>query len=121
MSDSDNTQDGKAMPPASAGSVAGDIVDRLRHTVAGSPRWYRNPDGPEAADEIERLREAIRRIAEQDATLSVQGGNLIVDMTEEKVVRLPSTFTASNVGGWVILALADSLNAAGVKWEVAEE
>jgi hypothetical protein len=41
---------------ASAGSVAGDIVDRLRRTVAGSPRWHRNPDGPEAADEIERLR-----------------------------------------------------------------
>ena len=74
-----------------------------------------------AADEIERLREAIRRLADQDATLSVQGGNVIVDMTDEKVVRLPSTFTASNVGGWVILALADSLNAAGVKWEVAEE
>ena len=30
--------------------------------------------------EIERLREAIRRLADQDATLSVQGGNVIVTM-----------------------------------------
>jgi hypothetical protein len=34
----------------------------------------------EAADEIERLRLAIRRLAEQDATLSVQGGNVTVTM-----------------------------------------
>ena len=33
-----------------------------------------------AVAEIERLREAIRRLADQDATLSVQGGNVIVDM-----------------------------------------
>lgn len=32
------------------------------------------------AAEIDRLREAIRRYAEQDATLSVQGGNVIVEM-----------------------------------------
>jgi hypothetical protein len=30
--------------------------------------------------EIERLREAIRRLADQDATLSVQGGNVTVTM-----------------------------------------
>ena len=30
--------------------------------------------------EIDRLREAIRRLAEQDATLSVQGGNVTVTM-----------------------------------------
>ena len=34
----------------------------------------------EAAAEIERLREAIRRLAEQDATLSVQGGSVTVTM-----------------------------------------
>ena len=33
-----------------------------------------------AADEIARLRLAIRRLAEQDATLSVVGGNVIVEM-----------------------------------------
>ncbi len=32
----------------------------------------------EAADEIDRLRDAIRRLAEQDATLSVVGGNVTV-------------------------------------------
>jgi len=31
-------------------------------------------------DEIERLREAIRRLATQDATLSVVGGSVIVEM-----------------------------------------
>jgi len=31
-------------------------------------------------DEIERLREAIRRLATQDATLSVCDGNVIVEM-----------------------------------------
>ena len=34
----------------------------------------------DAADEIERLRKAIRRLADQDATLSVQGGNVTVTM-----------------------------------------
>jgi len=34
----------------------------------------------DAADEIERLRSAIRRLAEQDATLSVCEGNVTVDM-----------------------------------------
>lgn len=34
----------------------------------------------DARDEIERLRLAIRRLAEQDATLSVVGGNVIVEM-----------------------------------------
>ena len=34
----------------------------------------------DALAEIERLREAIRRLAEQDATLSVQGGNVTVTM-----------------------------------------
>jgi hypothetical protein len=33
-----------------------------------------------AADEIERLRFAIRRLADQDATLSVCGGNVTVTM-----------------------------------------
>jgi len=37
-----------------------------------------NPEG--TATEIERLREAIRRLADQDATLSVQGGNVTVTM-----------------------------------------
>ena len=57
-----------------------DITTRLR-------RWTHDADAvpasdlmDEAADEIERLREAIRRFSEQDATLSVQGGNVTVTM-----------------------------------------
>jgi hypothetical protein len=38
------------------------------------------PDRTPEDAEIERLREAIRRLAEQDATLSVQGGNVTVTM-----------------------------------------
>ena len=37
-------------------------------------------NGDEQADEIARLRLAIRRLAEQDATLSVSGGNVTVTM-----------------------------------------
>ena len=35
------------------------IVERLRSVggIEGTTRWYINPDGPEAAAEIERLRE----------------------------------------------------------------
>lgn len=75
-----------------------DLLERLRKVEPDKPgirtRWHRNPDGPEAADEIERLRgdleimrlqrdaahEAIRRLAEQDATLSVRGGKVTVTM-----------------------------------------
>jgi hypothetical protein len=54
-----------------------DIVERLRglrfvHVPVASELMA------EAAEEIERLREAIRRLADQDATLSVQGGNVTV-------------------------------------------
>jgi hypothetical protein len=37
-----------------------DIVERLRHRYLAPGAELRNPDGPEAADEIERLREALR-------------------------------------------------------------
>ena len=57
-----------------------DIATRLR-------RWTHAVDAvpasdlmDEAADEIERLRTAIRRLAEQDATLSVCNGNVTVTM-----------------------------------------
>ena len=56
-----------------------DIVERLRglrfvHVPVASGLME------EAAAEIERLREAIRRLAEHDATLSVQGGSVTVTM-----------------------------------------
>jgi hypothetical protein len=57
----------------------GDIVSRLRHWrglhLAHSGELFE-----EAADEIARLREAIRRLADSDATLSTQGGNVTVTM-----------------------------------------
>ncbi|NBW16200.1 MAG: hypothetical protein EBR82_50275 [Caulobacteraceae bacterium] len=57
----------------------GDIVSRLRHWrglhLAHSGRLY-----DEAANEIERLRNAIIRFADQDATLSVQGGSVTVTL-----------------------------------------
>lgn len=88
-----------------------DLTDRLR-------RWAIAPDAvpasdlmDEAADEIARLRLAICRLAEQDATLSVQGGNVIVEMdatltdAEREAVRfcvtasLPETEKLGGVAG----------------------
>jgi len=54
-----------------------DIVERLRAWVYTDSQYA---TAREAADEIERLREAVRRLADQDATLSVVGGNVIVEM-----------------------------------------
>ena len=64
---------------ASAGSVAGgnDLIDRLSDLSGDVGRWGGKTIG-EAIAEIERLREAIRRLAEQDATLSVCEGNVTV-------------------------------------------
>jgi len=57
----------------------GDIASRLRHWrglhLAHSGELFE-----EAAAEIDRLRESIRRLADQDATLSVQGGNVTVTL-----------------------------------------
>ena len=57
----------------------GDIVSRLRnwrglHLAHGGKLF------DEAADEIASLREAIRSLADQDATLSVQGGSVTVTL-----------------------------------------
>jgi rRNA processing protein Krr1/Pno1 len=57
-----------------------DIVERLR-------TWFKDVNAvsaidlmDEAANEIDGLRKAIRRLVDQDATLSVQGGSVIVTM-----------------------------------------
>jgi hypothetical protein len=57
-----------------------DIVERLRHWSHGLT--YDPAVGlmHESAAEISRLREAVRRLADQDATLSVQDGNVIVTL-----------------------------------------
>jgi predicted glycoside hydrolase/deacetylase ChbG (UPF0249 family) len=60
-----------------------DIVTRLNQTRAdmlGTDDEDHYWDCHEAVHEIESLREAIRRLAEQDATLSVRGGNVTVTM-----------------------------------------
>jgi hypothetical protein len=76
---------------ASAGSVAGgnDLIDRLSDLSGDVGRWGGKTIG-EAIAEIERLREAIRRLADQDATLSVQGGNVIVEMDAAREMPMPS-------------------------------
>lgn len=63
---------------ASAGSVA-DIIDRLLAAVKADAPIQRALV-VSAAAEIERLRFAIRRLADQDATLSVCEGNVTVDI-----------------------------------------
>jgi hypothetical protein len=60
-----------------------DIAIRMRQTRAdmiGTDDEQHYWDCHDAADEIERLRLATRRLAEQDATLSVQGGSVTVTM-----------------------------------------
>jgi hypothetical protein len=63
--------------------MTSDIVTRLRQTRADmigtddEPHYW---DCHDAAGEIERLRDAIRRLAEQDATLSVCDGAVTVTM-----------------------------------------
>lgn len=69
-----------------------DVVSRLRQTRAdmiGTCDDDHYWDCHEAAAEIERLRTSIRRLADQDATLSVCNGNVTVTMdaaitTEER-------------------------------------
>jgi len=63
---------------ASAGSMA-DIIDRLLAALEPTQRATRTYV-VSAAAEIERLRLAISRIAEQDATLSVCDGNVTVTL-----------------------------------------
>lgn len=55
-----------------------DICERLRTEVVWEPEVGQLL--ADAANEIDLLRAAIRRLAEQDATLSVVGGNVIVEM-----------------------------------------
>lgn len=60
-----------------------DITTRLRRWAIATDAVPASDLMDEAAEEIERLRLAIRRLAEQDATLSVIGGNVIVQMDSE--------------------------------------
>lgn len=57
-----------------------DIVSEISEVLALKPGPHVERLLLDAADEIERLRLAISRLAEQDATLSAQGGNVSVTM-----------------------------------------
>jgi hypothetical protein len=57
-----------------------DIVEQLRASVTQCRAIDRSALLTAAADEIERLRLAIRRLAEQDATMSVCGGAVTVTL-----------------------------------------
>ena len=87
-----------------------DIVSRLRnwrglHLAHGGKLF------DEAADEIGRLREAIRRLADQDATLSVQGGSVTVTLDATLTDEERGAIMASQ-GFW---ALEDSPHAATLR------
>jgi predicted nucleic acid-binding Zn-ribbon protein len=58
-----------------AAAATDDQSEWLRHAIASDKITI-----AELEAEIERLREAIRRLADQDATLSVQGGNVTVTL-----------------------------------------
>jgi hypothetical protein len=82
-----------ALPASKLMDMAADEIDRLRQIIKGGCT-----SDPSATDslrgdyevlrlrlqaahaEIERLHTAIRRLADQDATFSVIGGNMIVDV-----------------------------------------
>lgn len=63
----------------SKAAYEGDVVSRLRNW-RGLHLAHSGDLCEEAADEIETLRTALARIASQDATFSVIGGNIIVDV-----------------------------------------
>ena len=70
---------GNDMTTISKSAYEGDLVQRLRnwrglHLAHGGELFE------QAANEIDSLREAIRRLAEQDATLSVSGGAVTVTL-----------------------------------------
>jgi hypothetical protein len=56
-----------------------DIIDRLRDEVTDADERL-DATLLDAVAEIDRLREAIRRLADQDATLSVRDGGVTVEM-----------------------------------------
>lgn len=75
--------------------MSNDILERLRDY----DRHCSDADIDEAADEIVRLREAIRRLADQDATLSVQGGNVTVTVDAPLTASEPIAFVAFAADG----------------------
>ena len=63
-----------------------DLVNRLREVDGmsddGATRWYINPDGPEAADRIEKLEAALREII--GALNDLKSGQHVYDMRRRR-------------------------------------
>ena len=68
----------------SRGKQVNDIVERIEESFRHDTFW--DTDAPplleDAVAEIARLRDAVRRLADQDATLSICDGNVTVTMDE---------------------------------------
>jgi hypothetical protein len=80
------------------------ITNQLTLAAAKAPRTEEAQLMLKAAEEIEWLREAIRRLADQDATLSVCDGNVTVtmdatltDAEREAVVEALATVLPGNI------------------------
>lgn len=73
--------------------MSDDLLTRLRKVEPDEPgertRWYRNPDGPEAADEIERLRAALSEMVYETTHLSAMqdDGSHWCRITKETLVQ----------------------------------
>ena len=76
-------------------NMTDDLVKRLREVGGmsddGATRWYINPDGPEAADRIEKLEAALREIAAASKVI-VKAENmaqaLVVVLTSHRKIAL---------------------------------
>lgn len=74
----EDTPDTQATPPQGSVHGEGTVGERLVERVLITQSLL--DDNETLRAEIARLREAIRRLAGQDATLSVQGGNVTVTL-----------------------------------------
>jgi hypothetical protein len=67
--------------------MSDDLVKRLRKVEPDAPgertRWYRNPDGAEAADHIEQLEAALRKIADGPRDADKSYAELFVEVCME--------------------------------------
>lgn len=69
-----------------------DIVERLRWGFLkkeDGSHYPVNPDGPEAADEIERLRDALRKIADGKRDADQSYATLFAEVVREARAALP--------------------------------
>lgn len=118
-----------------------DIVEMLRECAEDSRKsegdYYADQYATDAsvfddaADEIEQLRTALAKMADQDVTRRVTNGNIFIGVDPPPIVRLPrrgrSRFGGLYGDGWThgfaeamhLVELA--ISASGVKWETASE